>query len=326
MPSFTADLTALDEEGIRWDVRQAIEHGFTSTMCTCVTGQTLAENKRFLEIVCDEAKGRINVSFSFGLDTLQDSLELLAHAEQVGVSHALLGYPQTYRPGSPAEIVETTRRIAESTNIGLVMYASDKFDFIRFHPSQVPFEAYDEIANLPNIVAMKVGFGDPAMTFECYERYGDRVQVSVGTPWLIGLFPLLQRRYGAQWFAGGAWELWQSPEKPYLVEYYQHVVKGETDKARGIYWHLAKANAISMGESISRGGDIGMYHWPLGKYVSWSVGGNGGMVRQPAMRLTSGMMRGRKLALRAIGIEPREPDEEFFVGRVRYQRSHGSAA
>lgn len=319
MPSFSPDLAALDEEGIRWDVRQAIAHGFFSTMCACETGLTLDEQKRFVEIVCDEARGRILVSFTLLQDSFADSLELLAHAEAAGASHALLGYPPSFRPASPTEIVAATRRLAESTSLGLVMYASDKFDFVRFHPSQVPFEAYGRIADLPNVVSLKVGFGDPAMTFEAFERFGDRVLVNVGTPWLLGLFPLLQRRYGAQWFGGGAWEMWQSPQKPYVVEYHRHVLRGETAQARAIYWTLARANLVAMGGNIARGGDIGMYHWPLGKYVSWSVGGNGGRMREPAMRLSPGLMQQRKAALRALGIEPREPDEEFWVGRVRYR-------
>ena len=325
MPSFTPDLVALDEEGIRWDVRQAIAHGFFSTMCVCEAGLTLEENKRFIGIVCDEAAGRIQVSLTLLLDSFEDIHALLGHAEQCGASHALLAYPTTFRPADPAAIVEATRRIAERTSLGLVMYATDKFDFVRFHPSHVPFEAYDQIADIPNVVSLKVGFGDPAMTFECFERFGRRVLVNVGTPWLLGLFPLLRRRYGAQWFGGGSWEVWQSPGKPYLVEYYHHVVRGETDQARAIYWRLAAANALAARENISRGGDIGMYHWPLGKYISWSVGGNGGLTRQPAMRLTAGAMQGRKMALRAMGIEPREPDEEFFIGRVRYARERGQA-
>jgi hypothetical protein len=28
------------------------------------------------------------------------------------------------------------------------------------------------------------------------------------------------------------------------------------------------------------------------------------------------------MALRAIGIEPRENDEEFFIGRATYERQH----
>lgn len=325
LPSFTPDLRQLDEEGIRWDVRAAIRHGFFSTMCACETGLTLEENKRFIEIVCDEAKGKILVSFTLMFDSVEDNLAMLEYAESVGASHCLMAYPQTFRPENPEEIVRLSEVYSESTNLGLVMYATDKFDFVRFHPSQVPFDAYDRIADLPNVVSLKVGFGDPAMTFEAFERFGDRVQVNVGTPWLLGLFPLLRKRYGAQWFGGGSWEVWQSPEHPLLVEYYNHVVNGEFDQARSIYWRIAPANMMANRAGIARGGDIGMYHWPLGKYITWSVGGNGGLTRQPAMSLTAEMMQGRKMALRAIGIEPRENDEEFFIGRARCERERAAS-
>ena len=317
MPSFMPGLQSLDEEGIRWDVQQAIANGFFSTMCACETGLTLTEQKRFVEIVCDEAAGRILVSLTLLGNSFEDDLDLLAHAEKVGASHALLGYPQTFRPRTPQDILSATQRLSEATNLGLVMYASDKFDFVRFHPSQIPLEVYDELADLPNIVSIKVGFGDAAMAFEAFERFGDRVLVNVGTPWLMGLFPLLRERYGAQWFGGGSWELWQSPDKPYVVDYHRAVMAGDSERARALYWQLSCGNALIMG-SVARGGDGGMYHWPFGKYISWSVGGNGGAMREPAMRLAPPMMMARKAQLRAIGITPREPDAEFAVGRVRF--------
>ncbi len=326
MPSFSADFRDLDEDGIRWDVRVAKEHGFFSTMCACETGLTLDENKRFLEIVADEAGDDILVSFTLLNNSFDESLVLLEHAERVGVSHALLGYPQSFRPASADDIVTATTRLAEATNLGLTMYATDKFDFVRFHPSHVPFDAYDRIADLPNVVAMKVGFVDPAMTFEALTRFNDRVLVNIGTPWLMGLFPLLHREWGVQWFGGGAWEFWQSPEKPYVVEYYDLVMAGRYDEAMKLYFRLAPATGLAMRESIGRGGDIGMYNWPMGKYVSWSVGGNGGMTREPAMRLAPPAMEMRKNALRAIGIEPRQPDSEFYLGRAAAERAAGAVA
>lgn len=326
MPSFTADFSELDEDGIRWDVQQAKAHGFVSTMCTCEAGLTLVENKRFLQIVADEAGDDLLVSFTLLQDSFEDSLELLAHAEKVGCSHALLGYPQTFRPQSPDDVYDATAALSEATNLGLVMYATDKFDFIRFHPSHVPFDAYDRIADLPNVVAMKVGRVDPAMTFEALRRFNDRVLVNVGTPWLMGLYPLLHREYGVQWFGGGAWEFWQSPEKPYVVEFHDLVMQGRYDEAMKLYFRLAPATGLAMRESIGRGGDIGMYNWPMGKYVSWTVGGNGGLTREPAMRLAPQAMQMRKLALRSIGIEPPASDDEFYVGRAAYQRQLAGTA
>lgn len=322
MPSFTPDMRALDEEGIRWDVRQAKAHGFFSTMCAVETGLTSAEAKDFLSIVCDEAGDDILVSFTLLNDSFAQSLELLEHAQKAGCSHALLGYPPTFRPRDADEIYRQTATLAEATDLGLVMYVSDKFDFVRFHPSQIPFDAYDRIAQLPNVVSLKVGFGNPATAFEAFERYGDKVLVNVGTPMLMGLFPMLREQYGAQWFGGGAWEMWQSPEKPYLVEFHAAVMQGRMEEAMQIYWRIAPATQIMMG-SIARGGDAGMYNWPFGKYVSWSVGGNGGAMREPAQRLSPMMMHSRKLALTAIGIEPAENDAQFWTGRAEWQRRHG---
>ncbi len=319
MPSFTSDFRDLDEAGIRWDVNQAVEHGFFSTMCAVEAGLTTEEAKRFLRTVADEAAGRILVSLALLNDSFEQSVELLSYAEAVGCSHALLGYPQTFRPAGGTDIYAATAALSEATNLGLVMYVTNKFDFTRFHPSHIDFDAYDRIADLPNVVGMKIGFGDPAVVFECLRRYGNRVLVNVGTPWLMGLFPLLWREYGVQWFGGGLWEFWQSPGKPNVIEYYQLVTDGRTEEALKLYFSLAPATSLAMQEGVGRGGDYGMYHWPMGKYVSWTVGGNGGLIREPAMRLTPGQMEMRKNALRAIGIEPRQPDDEFFVGRVNYQ-------
>lgn len=325
MPSFTPDMRSLDEQAIRHDVRQAKAHGFFSTMCTLETGLTSEEAKRFLSIACDEAGDDLLVSFTLLNDSFEQSLALLEHAEGAGCSHALLGYPATFRPQGPDEIYARTAMLAEATSLGLVMYVSDKFDFARLHPSQIPFEAYDRVADLANVVSLKVGFGDPATAYEAFERYGSRVLVNVGTPMLIGAFPLLRRHYRAQWFGGGAWEMWQSPAKPYLVEYHDAVMHGRLEEAMRIYWRIAPATRIMMG-SIARGGDAGMYHWPFGKYVSWSVGGNGGAMREPAQRLSPMMMQARRKALEAIGIAPpEESDAAFWIGRTQAAR-RGDAA
>ena len=44
------------------------------------------------------------------------------------------------------------------------------------------------------------------------------------------------------------------------------------------------------------------------------------------MRLAPMAMQMRKQGLRMIGIEPREPDDEFYAGRVRYAQANGAPA
>jgi 4-hydroxy-tetrahydrodipicolinate synthase len=38
IPSFNADFSDIDEEGIRWDVQQSIKHGFFSSLCSAEVG------------------------------------------------------------------------------------------------------------------------------------------------------------------------------------------------------------------------------------------------------------------------------------------------
>ena len=77
-PSFTPDLQELDEEGIRWDVQHLADNGFSSLLCASeVCGMSFEERVRFLEIACDEAKGKINTSITAMHDTVEQDIEML---------------------------------------------------------------------------------------------------------------------------------------------------------------------------------------------------------------------------------------------------------
>jgi 4-hydroxy-tetrahydrodipicolinate synthase len=58
------------------------------------------------------------------------------------------------------------------------------------------------------------------------------------------------------------------------------------------------------------------------KYGHWCTGGNGGTVRQPTGRLHDYQKDAIRAGLKAIGITPREPEEEFYVGRLNYAKGH----
>jgi 4-hydroxy-tetrahydrodipicolinate synthase len=112
-------------------------------------------------------------------------------------------------------------------------------------------------------------------------------------------------------------ELFQTPEKPYLVDYFNLMLQGEMDKAMEIFWMLTPVRMTHTQQSMQYV-MLGTYHWPMWKYYQWLVGGNGGYTRQPVMKLYQHDMEAAKNALRAIGITPRESDDEFYVGRVNF--------
>lgn len=325
MPSFTADLTELDEEGIRLDVRQSIAHGFFSSLCSVETGLTHDEKVRFIAIACDEAKnaGRdYGISLSLAGDTLEQDIALIQAAEKAGATHGLLSFPQAFTPKTQDDIYGYGRALAEASNLGIYLFVSDKFGFQRFHPSGVPFDAYEKLADLPNVVAMKVGGFDMGMIYECFERFSDRLLV---TSVNIGLIPLLRKSYDVRWT--GAWtaEALQSPSQPHAVTMMNALLDGDTQRAMQTYWRMGPALG-SMMRIMAPLVPTGAYHWPLLKYQQWLSGGNGGLTRQPAMRVFGRDLLVIRGGLAAVGVQCPDPDEDFFVGRSVLRRERGGTA
>ncbi len=323
MPSFTPDLSQLDEEGIRRDVRLAIRHGFFSTLCSVETGLTHDEKRRFLEIAADEAGDSISVALSLSADTIGENISLLAHAEQVGCTHALLSYPHSFRPASEDEIYEYASTVIDATNLGVYLFVSDKFGFQNVNPSGVPFGVFDRLVDRPNVIAMKLGGMDSGVMFEAFERYGGKVLVCTLNP---GLFPLTVKHFGQQW--SGAWtvEALQTPEQPLMVEFFDLLKQGKEDEAMTVYWRLAPAIGAMAG-LMAPLVPTGAYHWPLLKYQQWLGGGNGGMTRQPCMRVFQRDMDMVKGGFRAAGLQiATDSDDDFFVGRTFAGATAGASA
>lgn len=319
LPSFNEDLSELDEEGIRLDVRQSKKHGFFSSLCSVESGLTQEEKVRFVEIACDEAGDDYGIAISLAGDTLEQDMALLEAAGRAGATHGLLSFPQAFVPKSEDDIYEYGKALADSTDMGIYLFVSDKFGFQRFHPSGVPFSAYERLADLPNVVAMKVGGMDMGMIYECFERFSDRLLVTTVN---IGLIPLLRKSYDVQWT--GAWtaEALQSPEHPHAVRMMQLLAEGKTQEAMQTYWRMAPALG-SMMQIMAPLVPTGTYHWPLLKYQQWLSGGNGGLTRQPAMRVFQRNLMVIRGGLAAVGVQCPDPDEDFFLGRSVLARRNG---
>lgn len=311
MPSFSADLQELDEEGIRLDVRQSIKHGFFSSLCALETGLSMDEKKRMLSIACDEAGEKIGIALSLCGETLEENVEILKHGESVGATHALLSYPQSFTPKTQDEVYNFGKAIADSTNLGIYIFVSDKFSLHHLHPSGVPFDAYERLADVDNVIAMKLGGMDPGMILECFERFNGRLLVTTVN---LGLIPMLRKSFDVRW--SGAWtvEALQSPEKPYAVQFFNLLLEGKTEEAMKVYWSMAPALGAMM-RIMAPLIPTGMYHWPLLKFQQWMSGGNGGLTRQPVMRVFERDLMVIRGGMRAIGIDCKDSNEDFFVGR-----------
>ncbi len=312
-PSFDPSLEELDEAGVRLDVRQSIAHGFTSSLLTSEAGLTLEEAKRFVEIAVDEAGKELGISVTLLRDTHEQNLELARHAQSVGAHGALLGFPFTFYPQEAEEVYTATREICEEApELALMLYATHKFNFGRFHPSGWPLDVLERSAAIPNVVGLKIGLLEPGFIEEAFARVGDTLVIQF--PW-ERWWPLAARNFGLQFTGAGAYELFQSPEKPYLVDYFNLLLEGRYDDAKELYWRLTPVRHVFEKQFMPTQ-MIGTYHWPQQKYYQWLTGGNGGYTRQPVMKMVQYEMDECRGALHAIGVEPTaSSDAEFFPGR-----------
>ena len=322
LPSFTPDYKDLDEEGIRYDVRQSIKNGFFSVFATSVSLKSDEERRRFLEIVVDEAGSGILVSTGAGGGrSVQESIDSLRRAQELGCSHVMFSLPSY--ANDEDEAYRFAAEAIDSTDLGIVLYIRKSERFALNVPGVIPIEAFSRLAEHPNVIGAKITqVLDPVSTFEVCERLGDTLLLG---PVNLELLPFAARICPIQFTAMWQVETCQSPEKPFVVDYLNLLGDNRIDDAVKLYWEFAPLVRLFWEEQapiLARGG----HPWVHLKYHQWAVGGNGGLFRptdeasEQFSPVTAGERARIKETYRAVGIPPRDLDEEFLVGRTSYER------
>lgn len=317
-PSFTPDLSELDEDGIRWDVNHIIANGMVSILIAPEgTGMTQEERKRFVSIVNDEVRGRVHTSISTVMDTVEQNIDIMQHHEKTGGTMAMLGHPIMYDPESPDELVRNYKYMCDATNLALVFYPG-RLKLKRWDVSGWPMETLPQIADIPNVVAMKIqGGASLTYTLQCFHLVGEQILVADPMP---GAWFTTIPNYGQQWAGAGPFYSTQTPEDQRNVKMFNALRSGNIDEALKLHWQSMKnvggASAF-MNVNYPETGILVAY---ADKYAHWCMGGNGGLLRQPTGRLYDYQKQAIRAGLRAIGFTPREPEEEFFVGRMNYAK------
>lgn len=321
MPSFSPDFKDLDEEGIRHDVRQSIKHGFCSSTVSAI-GANAAQRTRLMEIVRDESGNKILSSIIVG-GSVESAIRSLAEAEKLGFTHAMVMFPGNLQPQSEDEVYADFRKVIDSTSLAILLYGSDVPALRRFHPSGIPVGVFDRLADVPNVVGMKLTQPmNVATADELCERLSDRLILG---PVNLDLAPALAKHYpNIQW--SGEWivEAVQSPEEPYAVEFMHLAGSRRMDAAMKVYWRmqpLVEAIYELQAPLLLHGS----HPWAHMKFYQWCTGGNGGLLPlKPSQYLPVLGAAARELIrnnYRKTGITPVDrPEEEFMVGRMNYAR------
>lgn len=307
MPTFSSDLNNLNEEAIRFDIRVSASQGFFATLLSSECGTTHEEMKRFIDIATEEAKGRILLTLHASFNSLEETISMIKYAEEAGCQIILLSYPPMFYPETEQDILQFTRRVCDSTNLGVMLFLSNSWGFDRFHPSGFSLSLLKNIMTIPNIVAVKYSLSSAAHFHEVAKACKDRVLISdPKEPY----WPAWIELYDMQWGGTSNYEYMQG-----AVEYFDLLRRGERERGLEIYWRLNPAREVTM-EHLLHVLPTGLHHRLLWKYQGWLVGFNGGPLRTPVMRLNKPLMNKFRRALEASGIRPTEDeDSKFFTGR-----------
>ncbi|GGT65866.1 dihydrodipicolinate synthase family protein [Streptomyces atratus] len=313
MPTMTGDLSDLNEAAIRHDAALERELGFSGALLVSECGTTPQEYRRFIDIVVDEAGDDLVTVLQASEPTLADTIALVQDAEKAGVDLVLLSYPLTFYPESPEEVIAFTKAVADSTSMGLVVFALDMWNFGRLHPSGFAVEWMEQMVDtIPNIVAIKNEIGDPGVagTAQVFQRFRDRVLVTDPMEMNAAAWTA---SFGMSWMGTSNYEYF-GPEVPRMFSLLQDPAR--FDEAMELYWRMHPARQVAAGVGGKAVAGAGIVHRMQWKYQGWLNGFNGGPLRFPQMRLEDDQMRALRGGLRAAGL-PIAPgtDFDFFLGR-----------
>lgn len=208
----------LDEVALRALVRRQIDGGVTGIVPIGTTGEspttTADEDRRAIEIVVEEASGRVQVMAGTGSNSTHEAVTYTAAAKKAGASSCLVVAPYYNKP-TPEGLKQHYAAVAD-VGLPVIVYNikgrtginidTDTLMEIAQHPMVVGVkEASGDIGQMKDVLAQRpedftVLCGDDAMTLELMRAGGDGV-ISVASN-------IVPREVSSlvQYAANGAWD------------------------------------------------------------------------------------------------------------------------
>ena len=169
--------------------------------------------------------GRVPVILNIAEGATQDALFWAKKAEELGASGLMILPPMRY--GADArEVVTYFKAVANSTHLPMMIY-NNPVDY----KTLVTLDMFAELADCPNIQAIKESTRDISNVTRMFNRFGDRFQILCGVD-TLALEELLMGAVG--WVAGLVCAF---PKETVVI--YNLVQEGKIEEARTIYrWFL----------------------------------------------------------------------------------------
>jgi 4-hydroxy-tetrahydrodipicolinate synthase len=310
IPSYTNDLSDINEQAIRHDVRRNIEFGFAGTLLVSETNITLEEYVRFVEIAADEAKGRMMLIHHAAFNTLEENIDAANRAAAGGADLVLLAYPPSFYPQSEQDIYDYSKTFCDGVDLATMLFPVPLWGFERLHPAGISLDTLERLVDdVPNVVAIKAEGGAPSVTgfAHVWNRLGSRIVVSMP---IIEHAISLATMVPLQVIATSNTEFYSSTA-PTMLSLAQ---SGKHNEALELLWQITPAWRAN--ESVAPTPGAHVVHRMAWKYQAWLAGYNGGPLRMPTNRLIWKEMRAYRQALTDSSLPVTvDSDEAFFVGR-----------
>lgn len=274
---------SIDYAGIEPWINRQIDMGVDSIICDGACGEwltfTVEERKRIQSVAVEIVNGRVPLIANTSHPSVMSAVELAQHAQEVGVD--LLMHCTPYANASSNDgVYRYYKYLADRVDIGICLYNTRPTGYL------LSPEFINELAEkIPNICGIKQGMGSIDQTLKAYKLAGDKIVV--GDPF-EDYWPE-QIRYmpdTAFQFCNFAPALFQTPEKPRLVQYTRLLKEGKTEEAMKIFNELSPLRILSHETQVASLMGKGVFPLTALKYWAEKLGLPGGPVRPPFELLT----------------------------------------
>lgn len=177
----------IDEAGLRKLVDFQIANGTNGIVPCGTTGEspTLShkEHERVVDIVVEQAAGRVPIIAGSGSNSTEEAISLTAHAKKAGADGALMVAPYYNRP-SQEGLYRHFERVAKSVDIPIILYNIPGRTGVNIEPATI-----ERLSRIDNIVGVKEATGSMKQITDIISLCPENFTVLSGDDYLT--FPLL---------------------------------------------------------------------------------------------------------------------------------------
>ncbi|MDA4122446.1 MAG: dihydrodipicolinate synthase family protein [Thaumarchaeota archaeon] len=156
---FKADYS-LDEEGLRENIRFILKSGYSegrAVLLACTPGgespsMTISERKRAMEVIAEEARGKIPLETSAHDSSQEAVIEMMRHAHDLGFDAVQLN-PPWYYGTSNDEVVRFFEGVTRAVDMGVVAYNTTWLGLLGGVGMEAPL--FKRLSRIKGIVGIK---------------------------------------------------------------------------------------------------------------------------------------------------------------------------